>query len=260
LLAPRWNAPVSLALSPEGRYLAVAQETPEIHLWDVLAGREVGHLKGHKGGIVSLLFSADGKHLFSGGTDTTVLTWDLSKCIKAPPARAVRRQPEHLEALWSDLASSDAARAFTAIGKLCTSPTQAVTLIQQRVRPATPPQRERLVRLLADLESTRFERRRRAQSELEALGELAEPALRQALADDPPLNLRQRIERLLNLVGKAPPPAKLRELRAVEVLELIDGSAARKVLRGLASGAPTARLTRQASSAVHRLGKKAARH
>ncbi len=59
----RRDLPVCLAFSPDGRYLAMAKDTPEIHLWDVLAGREVGQLKGHEGSVVSLLFSPDGKHL-----------------------------------------------------------------------------------------------------------------------------------------------------------------------------------------------------
>src|SRR5262249_55019378 len=79
----RRDAPVCLAFSTEGRYLALAQQSPEIHLWDVRAGREVGRLAGHEGGVVSLLFAADGKHLFSGGTDTTVLTWDLSRLTQS---------------------------------------------------------------------------------------------------------------------------------------------------------------------------------
>ena len=54
------------------------RDTPEIHLWDVLAGLELGLLEGHEGSVVSLLFSSDGKHLFSGGSDTTALTWDLT--------------------------------------------------------------------------------------------------------------------------------------------------------------------------------------
>ena len=69
----RRDHPVCVAFSPDGHYLATAQDTPEIHLWDILAGRELGLLEGHEGGVVSLLFSADGKRLFSGGSDTTAL-------------------------------------------------------------------------------------------------------------------------------------------------------------------------------------------
>ncbi len=75
----RRDLPVCLAFSPDGRYLAMAKDTPEIHLWDVLAGRELGLLEGHEGSVVSLLFSPDGKRLFSGGSDTTALTWDLTR-------------------------------------------------------------------------------------------------------------------------------------------------------------------------------------
>ena len=60
LMGPRRSAAVCLAFSPSGRYVALAQETPEIRLWDVLSGREVVRLKGHEGPVVSLLFTPDG--------------------------------------------------------------------------------------------------------------------------------------------------------------------------------------------------------
>jgi RNA polymerase sigma factor (sigma-70 family) len=257
--ATRRATPVCLAFSPDGRYLATAKDTPSIHLWDVVNGQKVGQLTGHEGRVVSLLFAPDGKQLFSGSTDTTVLAWDLGRFTNPPPSHATRLSEQAQEALWSDLASNDAAHAFTAIRKLCASPEQAVALLRQRIRLASPPDPQRLARLLTDLESPRFELRRKAESELEQLGELAEPALRQALAEGPPLNLRQRLERLLDLLKKAPPGGKLRELRAVEVLEMIDNSAARELLKELAGGVPGADLTCQARSASQRLTIRAVR-
>jgi hypothetical protein len=259
LSVTRRAVPICLAFSSDGRYLATTKDTPTIHLWDVLAGREVGQLKGHEGGVVSLLFSPDGEHLLSGGTDTTVLTWDLTRFTNPPPGHAASLSGHTREEVWSDLASNDASRAFTAMRKLCASPDEAVTLFKQRVRPAAEPEPKQLARLIADLESRQFERRRQAELELAGFGDLAEPALRQALADEPPLNLRQRLERLLDLLAKAPQAGKLRESRAVEVLELIDNSAARTVLKELAGGVPGADLTRQAKSASQRLAKRAVR-
>jgi WD40 repeat protein len=254
----RRAGPICLAISPDGRYLATAHETPTIHLWDVLNGRELGQFKGHEGGVVSLLFSADGKHLFSGGTDTTALTWDVARLTQRPTSRAVRLQPGDLDTLWGQLASSGAAQAFAAMRRLCASPDQAVSLIEQRVRPATAPEPKRLARLIAHLEGSRLEREQ-AQAQLREFAELAEPALRKALSEEPSLNLRQRLERLLSVLGKAPPAAKRRELRAIEVLEWIGSAAARQVLQELAEGPPGSRLTRAASTARQRLDKRTAR-
>jgi WD40 repeat protein len=254
----RRDPPVRLTFSPDGRYLATAQDTPEIHLWDVLAGREVGQFRGHEGGVVSLLWAADGRHLFSGGTDTTALTWDTTRLTRREPVHAAQLEPDTLDALWTDLAGRDAARAFEAMRKLSTSPDQALTLFRERVRPAPAPDGHRLARLVAELGSDRLAPRRRAESELQDLGSLAEPALRQALADDPPPDLRQRLERLLEKLS-VPAGGPMRELRAVELLELMGGSDARQLLRTLAGGAPGARLTREARGALHRLANQALR-
>jgi WD40 repeat protein len=248
------DAPVCLAFSPDGRCLATAQETPEIHLWDVLAGREVGQLRGHEGGVVSLLFAPDGKHLFSGGTDTTALSWDLTRLTLPKPAHPARLPAQALEALWTDLAGQDASRAFDAVRRLSASPDQAVTLLRQRLCPAAPAAPQRMAQLLADLEGDRFEVRRQAESELEKLGESAEPGLRQAL-DDAPLDLRQRVERLLDRLSVQTATPR-RNLHAVELLELIGNAEARQVLQTLMGGMSGARLTREAANAMQRLSKR----
>jgi WD40 repeat protein len=257
--ASRLAAPVCVAFSPGGRYLAMANQTPAIHLWDVLTGREVGTLRGHEGGVVGLLFTPDGKRLISAGTDTTALTWDLARLTRRESARGARLSTQTLDALWTDLAGTDGARAFAAIRKLCASPDQTVSLIRERLRPASPADPKRLAALIADLESDRYEHRQQAASELEALGDLAVPELRKALADDPPLDLRQRLQRLLRQTEKVLTGGRLRELRALEVLEQIDSPAARQVLRSLAGGAPGARLTREAKSAGERVARQTVR-
>jgi hypothetical protein len=67
--------------------------------------------------------------------------------------------------------------------------------------------------------------------------------------------LRQRIERLLEKLF-VPTPGQMRDLRAVELLELVNGSDARQVLVALAGGLRSARLAQAAKGALDRLTKR----
>src|SRR5262249_1545087 len=103
-------------------------------------------------------------------------------------------------------------------------------------------------------DSDSFELRERATRDLALLDDLAEPALRQGLEGQPNLEQRRRIERLLHkLEGPLPPGDKLRQVRAVEGLELVGTPEARKLLQELAAGAPPARLTQAAQASLRRL-------
>src|SRR5262249_20943196 len=116
----------------------------------------------------------------------------------------------------------------------------------------------KIEQLVTDLDSDKFQVRTAATAQLKALGELAEPALRRALAGDPSAEVRRRVEQLLEKVQEwAPPPERLREVRAVDVLERAATPEARKLLHELAKGAPEARLTREARAALDRLAKRA---
>src|ERR1700685_2089283 len=242
--------PVSVAISPCGRFLAVASGEPVIHLWDLVTGHELVHFQGHQGGVVSLAFSADGKQLVSGSLDTTALVWNIGRHTEIAPPRDARLATAELEALWTVLADKDASRAFAAEQTLSRHPAQAAALVRDRLPVVRGIDPQRLAELIADLSSPHLATRKKATSELKQFGELARPALEKTLAGDVSLEVRQRIERLLRDVSAGPAGDRLRALRAVETLALAGGPQARETLVALGRGAPEARLTLEAQLAL----------
>jgi WD40 repeat protein len=243
--------PDHAAFSPDGRLLAVAAPGQEILVWDLAHGREWRRLRGFDAEVTHLAFTPDGRRLVSGLTDSTFLVWDVGPPETAP---AGKLGAERLAKSWADLASADAPRAFRARWALAAAPGEALPLLQERLRPARAPDAGRLRRWLADLDSDRFEVRDRAQAALEEQGELAEPALREALANRPSPEVRRRVRALLDgLRGPVGQPEARRSLRAVAVLEDIGTPRARQLLEDLAAGAPEARLTREAKASLARL-------
>jgi WD40 repeat protein len=72
------HTPLSVAISPNGRMLAVGYAPYDIILWDIGTGEQLKLLKGHSNWVVSLAFSADGKRLISGAGDSTARVWEVS--------------------------------------------------------------------------------------------------------------------------------------------------------------------------------------
>lgn len=70
----------ALAFSPDGRMLAAGYGYSDsiIRLWDAVTGALVGELKGHKGWVCALIFSSDGRTLFSASEDQTIRAWDVA--------------------------------------------------------------------------------------------------------------------------------------------------------------------------------------
>jgi hypothetical protein len=131
-----------------------------------------------------------------------------------------------------------------------------VPFLGERLRPVPHVSPERLARLVADLDADDLAARQKAARELEGLDEMAVPALRKAQAERPPLEMRRRIEALLEkLEAPMPPSGRLRVIRAARVLEQAGTPEARRVLEALARGAPEAPLTREAKASLERLGR-----
>jgi hypothetical protein len=110
-----------------------------------------------------------------------------------------------------------------------------------------------MTQLMAALDSKEFAVREKAMQALEQLDRLAEPALRQALKNPSSLETRRRLNRLLEKLQRPiTAPDRLRDLRAVEVLEQISLPEARQLLEHLASGTSGAWLTQEARAALER--------
>ena len=192
--------------------------------------------------------------LATGGSDTTILTWDWARYCGLRPTAGGKVEARRLLALWDDLASADSRTAWAAIGQLAASPDQATALLKGRLRPVSAADARPVRRLLGELDSDDFAARQKATAALGKLQAEWLPFFFEALSRTRSLEAEQRIRRLLAAPRKARWSADmLRRLRAVAVLERAGTPEARAVLRELAKGVPEARLTLEAKAALRRL-------
>src|SRR5262249_16949565 len=137
---------------------------------------------------------------------------------------------------------------------------QSVPLLSGRLPRHRPADQGRVPRLIADLDSEKFQVREKAMQELTRLGRAAERGLRQVLLDPPSLEVPPPAPRLLAKPGSVKrtgrAPEQLRPLRALEVLEHVADAAARRLLGELAEGADEADLTQEAQATLQRLDRR----
>jgi RNA polymerase sigma factor (sigma-70 family) len=233
------------AFAPDGRTFATASPDGTIQLWEVATWSVRAEFRGHRDRVTALAFGPDGR-LLSGGLDTTVLAWEVR-----PP------RPQRAAAIgtaWDDLGRAEGKPAFAAQGRLLASPAESIALLGEKIKAAEPADPKRLARLIADLDSPVFATRQQATSDLKEIGSQAAPAVREAVKKADSLEVRRRLENLLDeWDNQIPGAAELRMLRAVEVLEWIGTLEARKLLAAWAKGAPGSRLTAAAEGALQRL-------
>jgi RNA polymerase sigma factor (sigma-70 family) len=243
------GAVTRLAFSADGRCLATGGPDATVRLWEVATGGERHVFRGHKGPVSAVAFSPDGRWLASSSPDAPVFVWDVYGDAGGD-GRPARLTPAQREQLWDDLAAADAGKAFAAVRRLVAVPAEAVALVRENLKARPVPGEERVRQLVRDLENDDYAVRERATAELRSSAGDLEPALRRARDETTSPEVRQRLGQILAQVSG---PARLREARALEVLERLATPEAAALLDDLARGPAAARLTRDAAAARARL-------
>jgi hypothetical protein len=151
------------------------------------------------------------------------------------------------------LADSDARQAYRALQALVADPEQSVVRLREQVHAAPAADARQTAQRIRELDSDDFAVREKAVDELAKQGDAVRAPLEQALQANPSLEVRRRIERLLEEMEPGHSLQELRLLRAVEAVEQMRTVEARRLLESWSRGPLTARLTREAKESLGRL-------
>jgi Tol biopolymer transport system component len=240
---------IGLAFSPDGQVLAYGEsETGEgrIGLMDFATGEPVASFQGHHSGVRQLLFSPDGRSLFSGAGDSTVIHWDATGRLGKRPRYV------NLRAAWDALAG-DAKAAYSARWDFLDSPGEALAFFREHVRPVPVPKSQAFQKLVAALDADSFAERQKAVSAIKAMGPTAEPLLHKQLEAKNSLEVRRRLQALHEELMKS---STWRRTQAVlAIVSAMTPNDARPFLEELAEGHPDAMLTLKAKEVLAGMNK-----
>jgi hypothetical protein len=243
-----------LAFAPDGKTLASGSRDGTIRRWSLADGKEYRPLGDRRHQLLCLAIAPDGKSLASGSTDYSVLLWDVADQLNQKPPARVELTAQETARLWETLSGEDLPRANQAVWTLTRAPARAIPLFKDKLHAVTVDS-ARITRLVVQLDDEKYQVRENAFRELEKLGKFAELDLKQALTNRPSLEVRRRVERLLEKlegVDLAAYPDWVRARRALQVLERMDAPEARELLQSLAQGAALSWLTQEARMALRR--------
>jgi len=230
--------------SPDGRWLASGSEDGTVRVWELATGAELRQWDGHDGAVWDGVWGRDSRTLLTTAGSEAVL-WSLRPPDLKPSTSA--------NALWDDLVA-EPAKAYRAQWNLLDDPKSAAKLLRDRQDPEkAPPDVKQVRRLISDLDSDNFRVREQAMKALRGLGKPVVPSLRD-MQKAAGAEGGKRIGELIAEMTRALAPNDLRQVRAIQVLELAGTPDAVAVLKEWAGGLPGTLLTDEAAAAVKRIG------
>jgi RNA polymerase sigma factor (sigma-70 family) len=244
--------PQEIQFSAAGRWLAAVGSDNILRVWEAASGQEVRNyrLYDQNGGwarLSTLVFAPDGRTVITGDTAAQILQWDLTGRLRDGQLQPAALTKADLSRHWDNLAGADGEKAYDSLWAFVSNPQATLPFFQQKLTPAPAIDDQRIAKHIQALDSEDFAQRERAMKELAKLEELAEPALRKAQEAKPSLEVKRRIDLLLDNIRDTPLSSdKLRQVRAVTILEQIGPAKAQDFIERLAKGAPAARQTREA--------------
>lgn len=175
---------------------------------------------------------------------------------RALQARASNQRltADDLQQLWAQLVG-DAGQAANAVETFAGVPQQAIPFLRAQLRAVQPAAVEKRIGLLiTQLENDDASVREKACSELEKLGREALPQLQWSLVKAAFLQVRHRIEPLVEKAARANlTPDQTRLQRVLQVFELIATSEACRALKEAAKGSAGAWLATEAEASLQQL-------
>ena len=229
---------IAAVIAADGRTAATVTGDGVLRFWDTGTGKTLVERKGLPVNSRLLAFAPDGRTLASAGNDVGPILWEVPGATVA--GRLTVREPTAaaLADLWKDLAGDDASRAWQALWNLADNPKAALPFLQTQLKPAAALDAKAIAKLIADLDSEKFEERENATEALVRAGKAVEEAVKKALENKPSAEAKQRLELVVSKLSGArgPNAEEIRAARVVELLEKIGTPEAQKVLEEMVKG------------------------